>query len=308
MPARKPGNLPHDTVSATTRWSTATDALELHVDAIAPGARVLVHDDLLATGGTARALCQLVEQLGGEVVGCAFLIELAFLGGRESARRRTTCTRSSATTRSSAVAGAAVMNLKYLLALAGVAVLLVAGCGSDDDTTGSATAAAGNPIDRAFIADMIPHHESAVQMAAIAQRRGSSAFVKQLAEDIVRTQTAEIATMRARDQALAAAGVTRGSLGMSAQMMGMDHDASSLNSAKPFDAAFLRMMIPHHQGAVVMANAEIERGKDVKLKALARDIISAQQREIRAMRERLADGGAGGMHEGDEGHGAGMTG
>ena len=56
--------------------------LELHADAIAPGARVLVHDDLLATGGTARALCSLVEQLGGEVVGCAFLIELAFLGGR----------------------------------------------------------------------------------------------------------------------------------------------------------------------------------------------------------------------------------
>ena len=61
-----------------------TDALELHSDAVAAGARVLVHDDLLATGGTARALCELVEQLGGEVVACAFLIELAFLDGRES--------------------------------------------------------------------------------------------------------------------------------------------------------------------------------------------------------------------------------
>jgi len=56
--------------------------LELHSDAITPGSRVLVHDDLLATGGTARALCSLVEELGGEVVGCAFLIELAFLPGR----------------------------------------------------------------------------------------------------------------------------------------------------------------------------------------------------------------------------------
>jgi adenine phosphoribosyltransferase len=59
-----------------------SDALELHSDAVASGARVLVHDDLLATGGTARALCNLVEQLRGEVVGCAFLLELGFLGGR----------------------------------------------------------------------------------------------------------------------------------------------------------------------------------------------------------------------------------
>src|SRR6185436_17121672 len=63
--ARKPGNLPHDTVSANYALEYGTDALELHVDAVTAGARVLVHDDLLATGGTARALCRLVEQLGG---------------------------------------------------------------------------------------------------------------------------------------------------------------------------------------------------------------------------------------------------
>ena len=80
--ARKPGNLPHDTVSADYSLEYGADSLELHVDAVGPGSRVLVHDDLLATGGTARALCRLVEQLGGEVVGCAFLIELAFLPGR----------------------------------------------------------------------------------------------------------------------------------------------------------------------------------------------------------------------------------
>ena len=82
--ARKPGKLPHDTVRAEYVLEYATDALEVHSDAVAAGARVLVHDDLLATGGTARALCQLVEQLDGEVVGCAFLIELAFLDGREN--------------------------------------------------------------------------------------------------------------------------------------------------------------------------------------------------------------------------------
>jgi adenine phosphoribosyltransferase len=81
--ARKPGKLPYDTVRAEYLLEYGTDALEVHSDAMAHGARVLVHDDLLATGGTAKALCELAEQLGGEVVGCAFLIELAFLGGRE---------------------------------------------------------------------------------------------------------------------------------------------------------------------------------------------------------------------------------
>jgi adenine phosphoribosyltransferase len=81
--ARKPGKLPFQTLSADYQLEYGVDRLELHTDAIAPGARVLVHDDLLATGGTARALCELVESAGGKVVGCGFLIELAFLGGRE---------------------------------------------------------------------------------------------------------------------------------------------------------------------------------------------------------------------------------
>lgn len=81
--ARKPGKLPHETVRAEYLLEYGTDALELHTDAVAQGARVLVHDDLLATGGTAKALCELVEQLDGHVVGCVFLIELAFLDGRE---------------------------------------------------------------------------------------------------------------------------------------------------------------------------------------------------------------------------------
>ena len=80
--ARKPGKLPHDTACAEYELEYGTDSLEVHTDAIHDGARVLVHDDLLATGGTASALCSLVEQLGGTVVGCGFLIELAFLDGR----------------------------------------------------------------------------------------------------------------------------------------------------------------------------------------------------------------------------------
>jgi adenine phosphoribosyltransferase len=84
VPARKPGKLPHDTVSAEYILEYGVDALEVHADAFAHGARVLVHDDLLATGGTARAVCELVEGRGAHVVGCAFIVELSFLRGREA--------------------------------------------------------------------------------------------------------------------------------------------------------------------------------------------------------------------------------
>jgi adenine phosphoribosyltransferase len=82
VPARKPGKLPADTISAEYILEYGVDALEMHADALADGARVLIHDDLLATGGTARALAELVEELGGSVVGFAFLVELGFLEGR----------------------------------------------------------------------------------------------------------------------------------------------------------------------------------------------------------------------------------
>ena len=81
--ARRPGKLPWKTVSATYALEYGDNTLELHADAIAHGARILVHDDLLATGGTAKAICDLAEQLGGQIVGVAFVIELAFLEGRK---------------------------------------------------------------------------------------------------------------------------------------------------------------------------------------------------------------------------------
>ena len=80
--ARKPGKLPREVTSVEYALEYGVDALEVHADAIPEGSRVLVHDDLLATGGTASALCGLVERAGGVVAGCAFVIELAFLGGR----------------------------------------------------------------------------------------------------------------------------------------------------------------------------------------------------------------------------------
>jgi adenine phosphoribosyltransferase len=83
IPARRPGKLPPETVSATYALEYGQNALELNADAIGNGTRVVIHDDVLATGGTVEAIGGLVEQLGGEVVGVNFIIELAFLGGRE---------------------------------------------------------------------------------------------------------------------------------------------------------------------------------------------------------------------------------
>ena len=81
--ARKPDKLPRDTISASYELEYGTDSLEIHADAVEPGMRVLVVDDLLATGGTARAMCQLVENAGGTVAAVAFLIELSYLNGRD---------------------------------------------------------------------------------------------------------------------------------------------------------------------------------------------------------------------------------
>jgi adenine phosphoribosyltransferase len=87
IPVRKPGKLPWDTHSAAYVLEYGVDALEMHKDAVSDGVRVLVHDDLLATGGTAAAVCDLITQAGGQIVGCAFLAELAWLDGRSKLPR-----------------------------------------------------------------------------------------------------------------------------------------------------------------------------------------------------------------------------
>ena len=83
VPVRKPGKLPADTISQTYDLEYGTDTLQIHKDAIKPGDRVLIHDDILATGGTAKAVCNLVERLGGVIVQCNFLIALDFLQGAQ---------------------------------------------------------------------------------------------------------------------------------------------------------------------------------------------------------------------------------
>jgi adenine phosphoribosyltransferase len=87
VPIRKSGKLPFDTIKEPYSLEYGMDVLEMHEDAILPGEKVLLHDDVLATGGTAKAACTLIEKLGGEIVQCNFLIELEFLQGAEKLKR-----------------------------------------------------------------------------------------------------------------------------------------------------------------------------------------------------------------------------
>ena len=177
-----------------------------------------------------------------------------------------------------------IRTITALMAVLLTAVVASCGGSSADKTSSSA----GNSTDRAFVAEMIPHHQSAIEMAKIAQQRGSSPFVKQLAANIVKTQDREIGTMKTEDAKLAKDDIKKGKLNMPASMMGMDMDTKSLKSATPFDPAFLKMMIPHHKGAVEMAKIELDKGQDRALKRLAQEIVDGQQREITQMNQQLS--------------------
>ncbi|GHA28039.1 adenine phosphoribosyltransferase [Salinimicrobium marinum] len=83
VPIRKPGKLPYKTLRERYSLEYGEDTLEIHCDGILPGEKVLIHDDVLATGGTAAAACKLIEKMGGEIVQCNFLMDLAFLKGKE---------------------------------------------------------------------------------------------------------------------------------------------------------------------------------------------------------------------------------
>lgn len=87
VPIRKPGKLPAETESVEYELEYGTDKIEIHKDAINQGDKILLHDDLLATGGTAEAACKLIEKLGGEVVQVSFIVELSFLNGREHIKK-----------------------------------------------------------------------------------------------------------------------------------------------------------------------------------------------------------------------------
>ncbi len=159
-------------------------------------------------------------------------------------------------------------------ALAVVGALALNACGGSD---------AGNGTDRAFVGDMVPHHSSAVDMAKVAQRRGQRPEIKMLANEIIASQSQEIGEMNKAKAALEKDDVKAEKLAVPTDMAGMDMDTGSLETAKPFDRAFIDMMLPHHQGAIVMSRIELDRGADGEAKKLAEEIIAAQSREIEQM-------------------------
>ena len=190
------------------------------------------------------------------------------------------------------------MRNRHVRALSGFAALLlagavIAGCGS------SGSGSTANRADRAFVQQMIPHHMMAVQMAQTAEQHGGHTQIKMLGASIITAQDAEIAQMKpiaktlgVTPAAMPAGGQTNAQmmsdarqLGISMDKMGMSMNMTALATMRPFDRAFIDMMIPHHQGAVRMAQAELAQGKDAKLRALAHRIISAQDREIAEMNQ-----------------------
>ncbi|MCX6393379.1 MAG: DUF305 domain-containing protein [Solirubrobacterales bacterium] len=148
---------------------------------------------------------------------------------------------------------------------------------------------AGQMSDPMFTAEMIPHHQAAIGMAALAPTRSEHAEIKQLAAAIATAQASEITLMKSVGKANGwdpnAKMQHSGSDGMSQHEMGMDMDISKLKSAKPFDKAFIEMMVPHHEGAILMAKHELARGSNADIRALGKRIIASQTEQIKQMKQ-----------------------
>ena len=174
---------------------------------------------------------------------------------------------------------------KKVLALVGAlaavviaAILMFAGMDQDDEADAS--------TDGAFVSEMVPHHESAIEMAEIAIERAEHPEIKQLAEQIIESQSSEIDQLNSIHERLFGGPVgsaDHGSMGMTEEMGA--EEMETLETAEPFDRAFIDMMVPHHQSAIEMAQVEIDEGSDAETQALAEAIISAQSAEIEEMNQ-----------------------
>jgi uncharacterized protein (DUF305 family) len=164
--------------------------------------------------------------------------------------------------------------------LIGVTAALATGCAEEDGQD------AAIETDGAFIVEMTAHHESALQMAEMAKERAQHPEIRRLGREILATQRAEIDQLETIHQTLFAQPVAEGehgTLGLQPHESGMGMDQADLDTAKPFDRAFIDMMVLHHQGAIRMARVQLDEGLDAGLKALSRRIISTQSREIEQM-------------------------
>lgn len=182
---------------------------------------------------------------------------------------------------------------KLTVVALGVALLVLPACASHDGShssspTATSAAMVKSPAtaDAAFASGMIPHHESAVEMSQIALSRAEHPEVKSLARAIIAAQKGEIAELRSIGRSLpqGAGSGHDGHGGMSDEEMGMTGDVDSLKTARPFDKAFIEMVIPHHEGAIRMANKQLAEGSDARLQQISRAVVKAQAAEIAQMR------------------------
>jgi uncharacterized protein (DUF305 family) len=178
--------------------------------------------------------------------------------------------------------------LKITATLFGTALLALAACGGDEAAD---TVPRDEEFDRAFIDAMVPHHESAIEMAQAAKEAGlSQPDLVKVADDILATQQDEIDQMKDwRDEWFGSSTIDPDGgegIGLSRTEMGMDmeHDVGMLRDSTDVNTDFAQMMIPHHEGAITMAELAKERAGHDELKELADAIIEAQQREIDVMR------------------------
>ena len=179
--------------------------------------------------------------------------------------------------------------LGFLTSFALAAAL--AGCGSTMDHEAHMSSA--KPTDPMFTAEMIPHHQAAVDMSAYAATRAEHPELKALAANISSAQASEIALMKRVGKQNGwdpNAKMDHSNMeGMSEHEMGMDMDPTELKTAKPFDKAYIAMMVPHHEGAIRMANHELSKGSNPEIKALAKRIISSQTVQIQQMKQWYQD-------------------
>jgi uncharacterized protein (DUF305 family) len=173
------------------------------------------------------------------------------------------------------------MSKKLIAVLAAATLALAVGaCGGDDGDD----SAAAQETDGAFIADMIPHHESAIEMAEIAQDRGEHPEIQRLADEIIDAQEAEISDLEAAHERIFGEPVSEADHGSMEMDEGMtEMDMAALENADPFDQAFIDMMVPHHQDAIEMARVELADGEDAELMDIAQQIIDSQSAEIEEM-------------------------
>jgi len=165
-----------------------------------------------------------------------------------------------------------------------VGAIGIAACGDGDDSSSEEA----KETDGAFVAEMVEHHELAIEMAEMALDRGEHPEIEELARSIITLQGREIeelGTVHERLFGEPVAEADHGTLGLSAAEMGVHEETGALETARPFDREFIDMMVPHHQGAIRMARIELERGEDEHLKGIAEAIITAQSGEIEVMNE-----------------------